>query len=192
MPKNETFNKEEVLDATLRLFWSKGYYATSIQDLVEATGLNRSSIYNSFGDKHSLFKASLVRYRQQQRQSTNNWLLNSDSPKQAIINLFKGIAHEIVEVPENKGCFFSNSTTEFGNRESDLFDILLNNQIDMESMLSDLISKGQASGEINKGIDPDTSAGYLFSSLQGLRVTGILKRDKTYICGIVDQILKIL
>ena len=63
MPKVETFNKEQVLNNVIRLFHEKGYNATSMQDLVDATGLNRSSIYNSFGSKKELFQESLKTYR---------------------------------------------------------------------------------------------------------------------------------
>ena len=65
MPRVEIFNRDEVLEKAVRLFHNKGYNATSMQDLVDATGLNRSSIYNSFGSKKELYQQSLRAYKEQ-------------------------------------------------------------------------------------------------------------------------------
>ena len=59
MPKTITFDRTEVVQNVMELFWKKGYNGTSMQDLVDVTGLNRSSFYNTFGDKFSLFEEAL-------------------------------------------------------------------------------------------------------------------------------------
>src|SRR3990167_10863057 len=56
---------EEVLDKTMQLFWEKGFFNTSIEEILEVTGFNRAAIYNHFGDKKGLFIAMLQRYRAQ-------------------------------------------------------------------------------------------------------------------------------
>ena len=63
MPRSEVFNRDEVLEKAKNVFWLKGYNATSMQDLVNATGLNRSSIYNSFESKLNLYKLTLEKYQ---------------------------------------------------------------------------------------------------------------------------------
>ncbi|CAM5616019.1 TetR/AcrR family transcriptional regulator OS=Streptomyces alboniger OX=132473 GN=CP975_28210 PE=4 SV=1 [Streptomyces alboniger] len=62
MARPRTFDEERALDAAMHAFWVKGYEATSTQDLCEATGLGRSSIYNTFSSKHALFRRALARY----------------------------------------------------------------------------------------------------------------------------------
>src|SRR5260370_742343 len=58
------FDRKEVLDRAMRVFWERGYEATSIQNLVEATGINRASLYATFGGKKELFINSLSRYEE--------------------------------------------------------------------------------------------------------------------------------
>ena len=63
MARTKEFDQEQALDAAMNLFWERGYEATSIQDLVEATGVQRQSLYDTFGSKHELFLQSLMRYQ---------------------------------------------------------------------------------------------------------------------------------
>ena len=63
MPRTEDFNREEVLGKAKGHLWLKGFNGTSMQDLVDVTGLNRSSIYNSFGSKMELYLQSLKKYQ---------------------------------------------------------------------------------------------------------------------------------
>src|SRR5271154_2908835 len=62
MARPRTFDTDEALEAAMRLFWQRGYEATSMQDLVEALGINRASLYGTFGDKAQLFEAAMKRY----------------------------------------------------------------------------------------------------------------------------------
>ena len=74
MARKKNFDEVEVLDKAVNLFWEKGYNATSIQDLVEGLGINRASIYDTWGDKHQLYLSALKRYR----QNSSSWLLNEN------------------------------------------------------------------------------------------------------------------
>ncbi|MEO8631551.1 MAG: helix-turn-helix domain-containing protein, partial [Betaproteobacteria bacterium] len=62
MVKGKQFDKHEALDEAMHVFWEKGYHATSIQDLVDRLGVNRQSLYDTYGDKDRLFLAALTRY----------------------------------------------------------------------------------------------------------------------------------
>ncbi|MDH3970432.1 MAG: TetR/AcrR family transcriptional regulator, partial [Rhodospirillales bacterium] len=63
MARPKSFDREEVLERAMAVFWRKGYAATSVRDLVEATGLNPGSLYDTFDDKHGLFLESVTLYR---------------------------------------------------------------------------------------------------------------------------------
>ena len=65
MARTKTFDKQKVVHQALLLFWQQGYEATSIDDLEQHLGLNRSSIYNTFGSKHALFIMALRLYQAQ-------------------------------------------------------------------------------------------------------------------------------
>ena len=62
MARSKEFNEEEALDKAMEIFWKQGYEKTSIQDLVDQMGIHRRSLYDTFGDKHSLFVQTLERY----------------------------------------------------------------------------------------------------------------------------------
>ena len=74
------FDEEQVLDAAMKAFWAKGYEATSLADLVSVTGLHKGSLYQAFGDKHSLFIQTLNRYLQNVRQHKNQMLEAAETP----------------------------------------------------------------------------------------------------------------
>lgn len=191
MPKSVLFDRDEVIRKATDMFWEKGYNGTSMQDLVDATGLNRSSIYNTFGDKFQLFNESLKFYKNYQNDLIDNARSNSNSPKAAIEMLFNGVWEEMNSVPE-KGCYLSNCTTELSNTDPRIFDFLSKNKESVVYNFKSLIEDAQKLEEIDKNKNAETLAHYLFSSLQGLRITSMIDRDKNNIRGISDQILQSL
>jgi TetR/AcrR family transcriptional repressor of nem operon len=78
------FDEAEVLDAAIQAFWAKGYEATSMADLLEVTGLHKGSLYQAFGDKHTLFVAALRRYLEGMRSRKNVLLRETESPLEGI------------------------------------------------------------------------------------------------------------
>ena len=62
MARQKEFDLDVALDKATQLFWEKGFESTSMQDLVDAMGINRASLYDSFGGKKELFEASMDRY----------------------------------------------------------------------------------------------------------------------------------
>ena len=191
MPKSVLFDREETIRKVTDLFWEKGYNGTSMQDLVDVTGLNRSSIYNTYGDKFQLFKEALCHYQRLQNDMLQSTQDKSKSPKDAIKLLFDGVWSEMSN-GQVKGCFLSNCATELSNTEPQIHEFLADNQNKVVQSFEKLIIKGQEAGEIDPLKDPNILAQYLFSSLQGLRVTAMVDNNKQHIKGIADQILSSL
>ncbi len=189
MPKSVLFDRAHVIDKVTNLFWQKGYNGTSMQDLVDVTGLNRSSFYNSFGDKFTLFEESLKYYQEQQFKSIDQTFSSAKSPKEAIKSLFKGIQEEIISGKENKGCFLSNCTSEMSNENATIRNFLKENKDKVVSSFCTLIEKAQAEGEIETSKNAEVLALYLFSSLNGLRITSMIDPD---IQGVTDEVLNSL
>ena len=63
MPRKKQFGVDDVMHKAMVAFWDHGYQATSLQDLVECMGINRASLYDTFGDKYSLFIETLHSYK---------------------------------------------------------------------------------------------------------------------------------
>lgn len=187
MPKSVLFDREKVLEDVMELFWKKGYNGTSMQELVDATGLNRSSFYNSFGDKFSLFEESLNHYQRKQSGFLKETFEGAPSPKEAIVSLFKGISAEVSE-GNQKGCMMTSSTSEMSH-EPKVRQILVENKEKVVASFASLIRSAQEKGEISPQKDPETLALYLFSNLQGLRLTSMID---THLEGVIEEILSTL
>lgn len=187
MPKVETFNRDEVLGKVIVLFHEKGYSATSMQDLVDVTGLNRSSIYNSFGSKKELYQESLRTYREIAGKSVQKVLINTQNPLEAIRNIFTMNCDSDV-----KGCLLSNCTTEMANQDQHIKSFLINNKKHFQELFETLIVKGQEEGLINTKKEAKEYAVYLFAALQGFRVTSMIVDEHKDLESIVDTTLSVL
>ncbi|WP_353777578.1 TetR family transcriptional regulator [Winogradskyella sp. 3972H.M.0a.05] len=174
MPKVEVFDRALVLNQVTEVFHLKGYNATSMQDIVDSTGLNRSSIYNSFGNKMNLFLECLKTYRDDHNRSMSKLFLKAENPLDAINILFEFYINEISKDTDNKGCLICNCISEMANQDEAIVSFLMQNQVQMLNILEDLINEGQTQGVINKKQQPRDYAYYLLSSLQGMRTTGVL------------------
>ena len=192
MPKNVTFDREVVVRKVMELFWKKGYHGTSMQDLVDATGLNRSSLYNTFGDKFTLFLESMKYYQKQEQGAAYSHLFKSDSAIECIKSFFTALINTIVDDKEKKGCYLINCTTELSSTDQKVRSFLFENQCSLIRAFTDLISSGQQNGEISPKKDARQLALYLFSSLQGLRLSGMFIMSREELEGIVDEIMSSL
>src|SRR4249920_3479788 len=87
MVRNKQFDKHAALDEAMELFWEKGYHATSIQDLVDRLGVNRQSLYDTYGGKDQLFLSALERYRELQGAPLRR-TLEREGPASAVLREF--------------------------------------------------------------------------------------------------------
>ncbi|TGV04000.1 TetR/AcrR family transcriptional regulator [Flavivirga rizhaonensis] len=192
MPKVETFNKEFVLKQATDVFHDKGFNATSMQDLVDATALNRSSIYNSFGSKLDLFLECLKSYKEAHFVRISETLDKAHNPLHAIELLFEYYLNEIIKDKDDKGCLITNCTSEMANQEPSIINFLCSNQNSFIGFLEDLVRKGQEESAINLNRTPNEYALYLFSSIQGFRTAGILISNKSKLQTIAKTIIQTL
>src|SRR5688500_16928449 len=109
MPKVKQFDEVEILKKAREVFNERGYNWTSMDNLVNATGLSRSSIYDTFGDKHGLFIKSLRQYLGDKQSNLDKILKTDLSPKEKISLIFESVVEEILEDEKKKGCLLLNS-----------------------------------------------------------------------------------
>ncbi len=192
MPKVETFDRAIVIAQATEVFHDKGYNAASMQDLVDATGLNRSSIYNSFNDKLSLFLECLRLYEDKYTRETSKRLLRSSSGLEAIEQIFELYLYEMTKSKQERGCLIVNCKSEMANHEDRITNFLNSNQQKMLTLLEDLVGQGQDDKSINTSQDSRAYALYIYSSLQGFRMTGILVSKKSQLQGIIKTVLQTL
>lgn len=192
MPRIEEFNKEEVLKMAMNVFWEKGYNGTSMQDLADATGLNRSSIYNSFGSKLEFYQRTLGYYQKETGSMFQKALLKASDPLEAIRLIFEGFLPEIIGDTKGKGCFSMNCRAEMGNQDENIQKWLLDTQAHTLSLFQSLVEDGQEQGLINEEQDGKSYAYFVLNAFQGFRMTGILVKDMKVLQQIIDNTIKVI
>lgn len=192
MPKTKQFDEKEVLVKAREVFSVKGYNGTSMDDLVQATGLSRSSIYDTFGDKHGLFLKSLNHYCCSQQGELEKQCAKTDAPRKKIRAIFDYTLKCILADKGQKGCLMVNMSMELNAVDKEVAAVSLKNMEDMENTFSALVKEGQAKGEIAKKFTPKALGRHLYSSLMGLRVTGMNRSDPDSLKEIVKLALSIL
>jgi len=173
------YNKEEVLSKAIAVFHKKGYNGTGIQDLVDATGLNRSSIYNSFGSKMDLYLATLDAYKNKNNDLHKECAEKARNGLIAINNVFKVFITTILKDLDNKGCMIVNCKSELSSSSNkEVINWLIRSDEKGMTFFESLIKKGQEDGSINKLHSAKKYALYITTCLQGLRMTGIMNKNK--------------
>ena len=116
------FEPDQVVEQVADLFWARGFDGVSLSDITSATGLSKSSLYNSFGDKDSLFKSALSRYHAQTVQAGAEWLAADDGtdPMEKLDQLLSGPADDVHGRLDARGCFLCNTSADGLGRAPDI------------------------------------------------------------------------
>ena len=189
MPRVKQFDEEEVLQKAVDLFWRKGYHATSIQDLVTELGINRASIYHTYGDKRQLFDRAFESYRSNSLSWVKKFLVQQPSVKEGFQALFTLAIKESISDPDAKGCFVINCITEFTPEETDLMAILKEHNLGLIDFFASYIQTGVDSGELSQDKDVYGIASTLFTLYNGLRVVTKVSREKAAMVAMVNTAL---
>jgi TetR/AcrR family transcriptional repressor of nem operon len=166
------FDEEKALEMAMRAFWERGYHATSIAELVEATGVHRNSLYATFGDKKTLFLSALDHYI---AGATARFTEQLAAPRPALEGLKAALIHysKIVATPSGpRGCFVTNTTIELLPQERDVAKRIRDGFKGIVTLLEAAVRRGQQEGSIAPELDPAAVALYLYGFGQGLRVVG--------------------
>ncbi|MGI5353224.1 TetR/AcrR family transcriptional regulator [Streptomyces sp. CA-250714] len=188
MARPRLFDEERALDAAMRAFWEKGYEATSTQDLCEATGLGRSSIYNTFSSKHDLFQRALVRYVDTMTARQLEILEDAERPPlERIRALFQRIVDQEFEerrAGRSIGCLSVNTTVELAARDPEADRVLARDLRVRLDALRTVIEAGQRAGEIAADRDPEALARFVNAVIGGMRVSAQGGADRPTLEGI--------
>lgn len=112
MARPRQFDETEAIESLMKVFWEKGYEATSMQDLVAASGLLKGSLYGAFGDKHALYLAALKHYDRTRIQAGIDMLDGDGSPRQKIARLFDSVIESTKRGIFAGGCLLCNASLE--------------------------------------------------------------------------------
>ena len=192
MARHKEFNRDEALHKAMEVFWARGYEAASISDLVEHMGINRQSLYDTFGDKHALYLQALDRYREVEGRRVFELLERPGSVKQALRQLFQGVVERSVCDGQRRGCFVGNAMSELAGRCKETAAKACSNMVAAEEALYRALLRGKQAGEIKGGRDLRAVARFLYSSLQGLQLMAKATQDRKALEDVVKVTLSVL
>jgi len=192
MARTKDFDEAEVLKKAVNLFWLKGYNATSMQDLVDGLGISRSSLYDTYGDKHTLFIKALESY-QNANSGQMCGVINSNKPvKEIIRELLKMIAGELLSDAAQKGCFMVNAEVEVGPHDAEVNQLICAADQQVQNALAMVIKKGQENGEIKNTKDSLALSRFIYSTVKGLQVMAKSTNEKAVFEDIIQTALSVL
>lgn len=190
MPRSKAFDEDVALQKALDTFWLRGYHATSMQELVDGMGINRFSLYTTFGDKHQLFVRALQRYQQHSCQTLTALTQPADVPAPTQIRqVLELMVEQALADDQQKGCFLVNATTELVPHDTDTTALVCQNQQFLEDLFTAVLTRGQARGEISIRAAPQVQARLLISVLNGVRVMGKVTPDPQVLHDVVNAAL---
>lgn len=177
MARPREFDTTEALDKAMQVFWSKGYEATSLSDLVDAMKLSKSSFYDTFGSKHEVFLAAIEHYKKTVASQIAA-VAGLDSPARKLIaGLFERAVSRMTDKQGRRGCFLNNCAVEVALHDPAAAKLIGGGFGIMEDTFFALIQRGQREGDIAADKDARALARYLTSSLNGLMVFGKANPD---------------
>lgn len=152
----------------MRAFWRTGYEATSTEDLCAATGLGRSSVYNTFASKHDLFERALRRYTDERNTALAD-LMDGDLPVKEKVRTVLWWAVD-PDPDDPAGCLVINSLVELAPRDPEIAELLRRDTERRVEIMRGAFELGRARGELAPDKDPSALAHFVATTVGGLRV----------------------
>ena len=192
MARHKEFDRDEALQKAMEVFWARGYEATSMQNLVEHMGINRHSLYDTFGDKHSLYLQALDRYQEVESRKLFELMERPGSVKKAFRQLFAGVVEGSLCDGQRRGCLMNNAMSELAGRCQATAEKTLRNMAAIEEAFYRALLRGKKDGELKSVREPRAVARFLYNSFQGLVLTAKATRDRKALEDVVKVTLSVL
>ncbi|MDF1740371.1 MAG: TetR/AcrR family transcriptional regulator [Verrucomicrobiales bacterium] len=192
MPWEKTFEEEAVIEQAMQVFWKKGYAATSISDITEATGIKRGSLYNAFEGKDDLFIRALLKYDTERRRAAMQEMERIADAREAIAGWFDRAVKTSSGDPDKKGCLLVNTALDYSNCGDEVQKVVADGFKEVAAFFERLIKRGREEGDIPNSVEPRSTAKALMALLIGLRVMGRGTLGKTGLQQIADQASRLI
>ena len=174
----------------MSIFWRKGYEATSLQDLLQVTGLSKSSLYQTFVNKHTLFERTMEHYRRKMIGEMREMLMNAESGKVFLEQVLYSIANETRGKDARRGCMVMNTASEFAQSDPHVARLVRQATKAFTEVFETAIIRAQEEGDIAPQLDAKVLAKYFVSSISGLKTMVKAGATSGEIEAIVEVVLQ--
>lgn len=190
------FDPDSALDAAMQVFWTQGYERTSMQDLLTAMNLSKSSLYQAFGGKQRLFRQCLTRYTDMLADRLREGLAGAASGRRFIEDFLGSVLADVeggaAGDARRRGCLVMNTASEFAQSEADIARDVADSIGRFRGVLQAAVERAQREGDIPPERDARQLANFLVSSMSGLKNQAKAGADTDTLKGIIAMILKVL
>ncbi|GGP73620.1 TetR/AcrR family transcriptional regulator [Saccharothrix coeruleofusca] len=190
MGRPRKFVEQDAVRAARDQFWDKGYAATSIDDLMTATGLARASLYGAFGDKHALFLRAFDDYCGQSIDAFRVALRGEGPATDRLEALMRNTAAAFAD--DTRGCMLAKSTAELAGTDEDVQQRTRAAYLALHEAIVDCVRAAQAEGGIDPSADPEQLAGVLLAVTRGMEAIGKGGVDRAVLDAIAEGAIRML
>jgi AcrR family transcriptional regulator len=183
------FDPDAALEAALLVFWKKGYEGTALSDLTAAMGINRPSIYATFGNKEALFRKTLDRYSERMTNYTAE-ALKEPTARAVAERLMVGAA-DLLSCPENpKGCLIVQGALACGEEADPIRKELISRRATGEAALRERFERAKLEGDLPGETHPGDLARYVMAVMHGMSVQAAGGASRAELQGVIDLSLQ--
>ena len=192
MARTKQFDETQALVSAMRVFWEKGYEGTSIHDLEQAMGLNRTSIYNTFGNKRAIFNRVMSCYKESVMASLFAALDNAPDIREVVRRLLNGALDIHFDEDNPGGCLVVLSVLESGQHDAESQLAMQQTLQDLKTALQARLSKAKKAGELAKDLDVGSTATTISTTMTGMMVMGKANFTRASLKKTINQVVSLL
>ncbi len=188
MARPLSFDPDQALDRAMHLFWRDGFAQVSIQAITDALGINRPSLYATFGDKEALFLKALQLYRQRYPGRALDALNAAPAGRAQLVALFEAVRDAYTEPNTPPGCMMMCASMEW-SKEGAVLDFLRRFREEFLDAVRRAVAEAQAKGEIAPDKDPEALSQYLLFTIKAVAMEARATKDRAHVARMIDQAL---
>jgi TetR/AcrR family transcriptional regulator, transcriptional repressor for nem operon len=192
MPRPKEFDHSQVVKRAMDVFWQKGYEATSISDLTEATALKPGSLYNTFGSKHAIYLQALDYYITNIGRQVFTVLDETLPGRLAIERCFSDLIDIELSDPLERGCFMQNAIMERATCDKDVYERACLGEVQGIAAFRRALTRAQSAGQVRQNLEIDDVARYLVAMVYAVRTMARISRNRSDLEAVVRVALSAL
>jgi TetR/AcrR family transcriptional regulator, transcriptional repressor for nem operon len=186
------FDPDVAVEQAMQVFWRNGYAATTPQDLVDALGIGKGSLYNAFGSKHDLFERALQRYREDQADALARVLDQPGPVKPRLRAALQFIVDSNFAGRHRRGCLAVNTAAELAGSDQQAAGQVRRMFDRTEAAFRAAIEEGQRSGEISADLDARAAGSLLLNTVVGMQLLAKAAAAPDRLTRVADTVLGLL
>ena len=192
MSRPRNFNEEHALKSAMHVFWEKGFDATKVPDLLAATGLSRSSLYETFGDKQALFEAAINGYSRSITEERLALLQHGQTAKEGLMLFFDHLIKTCLDKSTPRGCFMVNTLTSLDSHDQRVKEIVSESGKEFHEAFYAFLLRAKDNGEIASNKEIQDLTQMLLAVVTGSNVMARTAVDELMLQAIADSTVNVV